>query len=89
MAIKKAFGWSNLRLLGEIAAGMGELIVIGLFISTCVLIALVNWREDLFSINVTPLFVIGTVTLLLLTLIISTIIPFAKITKIRPAEVIS
>ena len=89
MAIKKAFGWSNLRLLGEITTEIGELIVIGLFISVCVLITLMHWRGDLFSINLTPFFMIGTIALLLFTLMISTMVPFAKIIKIRPAEVIS
>ena len=89
LAIKKAFGWSNLRLLGEISAEMGELIVIGLIISACVLAALINWREDLFSIRLTPFFVIGTAALLFLTLIISAAVPFIKIIKIHPAEVIS
>ena len=89
LAIKKAFGWSNLRLLGEISAEMGELIVIGLIISACVLAALINWREDLFSIRLTPFFVIGMAALLFLTLIISATVPFIKIIKIHPAEVIS
>ncbi len=89
MAIKKAFGWSARRLLGEISAEMGVLIMIGLFISVCVLTMLVRWRGDLFSINLTPFFLTGTVALLLLTLMISTIVPFVKIIQIRPAEVIS
>lgn len=88
-AIKKAFGWSDLRLLGEIAVEMGGLIMVGLAISFFVLAMLMNWRKDLFSIRITPFFLSGTVALLLLTLIISSIVPFLKIIKIRPAEVIS
>ena len=89
LAVKKAFGWSDLRLLGEICAEMGELIIIGLMISVCALAALLNWGEGLFSIRLTPFFMIGTAALLLLTLIISAAVPFIKIIKIHPAEVIS
>lgn len=88
-AVKKAFGWSNLRLLGEISVEMGELIIAGLAISLLVLAVLMNWQEDLFSIRLTPFFILGTIALLLLTLISSAIVPFLKIIKIRPAEVIS
>ena len=88
IAIKKAFGWSNFRLLGEISIEMSELIAIGLFISLCMLMILVHWRRDLFSFKLTPFFIIGTIALLILTLVISTVIPFTKIVKIRPAEVI-
>ena len=89
LAVKKAFGWSDLRLLVEISAEMGELIIIGLMISVCALAALINWGEGLFSIRLTPFFMIGTAALLLLTLIISAAVPFIKIIKIRPAEVVS
>ena len=89
IAIKKAFGWSDIRLLNEICVEMGALILVGLVISVCILAVLMNWREDLFSLRVTPFFIMGTVALLLLTLIISAIVPFEKIIKIHPAEVIS
>ena len=89
IAIKKAFGWSDIRLLNEICVEMGALILVGLVISVCILAVLMNWREDLFSLRVTPFFILGTVALLLLTLIISAIVPFEKIIKIHPAEVIS
>ena len=89
IAIKKAFGWSDIRLLNEICIEMGALILVGLVISVCILAVLMNWREDLFSLRVTPFFIMGTVALLLLTLIISAIVPFEKIIKIHPAEVIS
>lgn len=89
MAIKKAFGWSDMRLLREISAEMSWLILIGLLISGCALAVLMNLRGDLFSLRITPFFVVGTAALLLLTLIISAIVPFIRITKIRPAEVIS
>ena len=89
IAIKKAFGWSDIRLLNEICVEMGALILVGLVISVCILAVLMNWREDLFSLRVTPFFILGTVALLLLTLIISAIVPFEKIIKIHPAEVMS
>ena len=89
LAVKKAFGWSNLRLLGEISAEMSELIMIGLIISACELAVLINLGKGLFSIRLTPFFMIGTAILLLLTLILSAAVPFIKIIKIHPAEVIS
>ncbi len=89
MAVKKAFGWSNIRLLLEISFEMSELIFIGFLLSSFVLIALINWKAGLFSITLTPFFVIGTVALLIFTLIVSLVVPFTKIMKIRPAEVIS
>lgn len=89
LAVKKAFGWSDLRLLGEISAEMSEHIIIGLMISVCALAALINWGKGLFSIRLTPFFIISTAALLFFTQIISAAVPFIKIIRIRPAEVIS
>ena len=68
---------------------MSELIMIGLIISACELAVLINLGKGLFSIRLTPFFMIGTAILLLLTLILSAAVPFIKIIKIHPAEVIS
>lgn len=89
MAIRKAFGWTNARLIGSVITEMGGLILFSLCISTVFLSLLRIWKKYLFSVQITPFFVFGTIALLLLTLLISAIIPFKRILKIHPAEVIS
>jgi uncharacterized BrkB/YihY/UPF0761 family membrane protein len=44
--------------------------------------------SGLFSIRLTPFFMLGTLVLLLFTLSVSVIIPVTQILKIHPAEVI-
>lgn len=89
MAIYKAFGWSNIQLIGAIIADMAGTLFISLCISIALLGLLEHWNTALFSIQLTPFFLIGTLMLLLFTLTVSTAIPIVKIMKIHPAEVIS
>ena len=89
VAIYKAFGWSNIQLIGAIIADMAGTLFISLCISIVLLGLLEHWNTALFSVQLTPFFLIGTLILLLFTLAVSTAIPIVKIMKIRPAEVIS
>ncbi len=89
MAICKAFGWSNIQLIGAIIADMAGTLFISLCISIVLLGLLERWNTALFSVQLTPFFLIGTLILLLFTLAVSTAIPIVKIMKIHPAEVLS
>lgn len=89
MAIRKAFGWSNWQLICLIISEMAGTLTISLVISAGLLAVLGNWNAAMFSIELTPFFVIGTCGLLLFTLCVSVLIPVIQILKIRPAEVIS
>lgn len=89
MAIRKAFGWSNWQLIRMIISEMSGTLAISLVISSCLLAALGSWNTAMFSIELTPFFVLGTCGLLLFTLSVSVLIPVIQILKIRPAEVIS
>lgn len=89
MAIRKAFGWSNWQLICLIISEMAGMLTISLVISAGLLAVLGNWNAAMFSIELTPFFVIGTCGLLLFTLSVSVLIPVIQILKIRPAEVIS
>ncbi len=89
MAIRKAFEWSNRQLICLIISEMVGTLTISLVISAGLLAVLGNWDTALFSIELTPFFVIGTCGLLLFTLFVSVLIPAIQILKIRPAEVIS
>ncbi len=89
MAIYKAFGWSNIQLIGAIIADMAGTLFISLCISIVLLGLLERWNTALFSVQLTPFFLIGTLILLLFTLAVSTAIPIVKIMKIHPAEVLS
>ena len=89
MAIRKAFGWSDGQLIRTIISEMAGTLAISLVISICLLAALKNWNATMFSIELTPFFVLGTCGLLLFTLSASVLIPVIRILKIRPAEVIS
>lgn len=89
MAIYKAFGWSNIQLIGAIIADMAGTLFISLCISIAMLGILERWNTALFSMQLTPFFLVGTLILLLFTLAVSTAIPIVKIMKIHPAEVIS
>lgn len=88
-AIRKAFGWPNRRLIGLIATEMVEILAVSLCISIIFLALLGQWNPTIFRVQLTPLFVAGTLALLLLTLALSIIIPIIRILKILPAEVIS
>lgn len=89
MAVYKAFGWSNRQLIGRIVADMTSTLSISLCISIVLIGFFKKWDTAVFSIELTPFFLIGTLILMLFTLSVSTVIPIIKILKIRPAEVIS
>lgn len=89
IAVYKAFGWPNRQLIGAIVADMAGTLSISLCISIVLLALLKQWNTAIFSIELTPFFLIGTLVLLLFTLAVSTVIPIIKIMKIYPAEVIS
>lgn len=89
MAIRKAFGWSNRHLVQMVISEMTGVLAVSLFISVIFLWSLAKWNTDIFSIQLTPFFMIGTLALLMLTLAVSMIIPVMRIMKIHPAEVVS
>ena len=88
MAIRKAFGWSNKNLMTYITAEMGGILVVSLLLSALALGLLAVWSPEQFAFTITPLFLLGTIGLLLITLCIAVAIPFYRILKIKPAEVI-
>lgn len=88
MAIRKAFGWSSLQLIHMIISEMAGTLAISLGISGVMLTLLRMGNAAMFSIKLTPFFVIGSCGLLLFTLFVSVLIPVIRILKIRPAEVI-
>lgn len=89
MAVYKAFGWTDMQLAGKIIADMAGLLSISLCISMLLLDILRHWNPAVFSIRLTPFFIIGTLVLLLVTLAAAAVIPVISIMKIKPAEVIS
>lgn len=89
MAIRKAFGWSDRQLIYMIISEMAGTLAISLVISAGLLAMLKNWNTAIFSLELTPFFILGTCGLLLFTLLVSVLIPVIHILKIRPAEVIS
>ncbi len=89
MAIRKAFGWANCHLVGMIVAEMARILASSLCISVVLLVLLNRCNPGMFTIHLTPLFLISTLTMLLLTLALSVLIPTIRILKIRPAEVVA
>ena len=89
MAIRKAFGWSNGQLIRMIVSEMAGTLGISFFLSLILLAGLRCVASELFFIELTPFFVLGTCGLLLFTLCITVSIPMVRILKIRPAEVVS
>lgn len=89
MAIRKAFGWSDWRLIRMIISEMAGTLAISLGMSGGMLALLRTGNAAMFSVKLTPFFVLGTCGLLLFTLFVSVLIPVIRILKIRPAEVIS
>ena len=89
MAIRKAFGWSNGQLIRMIVSEMAGTLGISFFLSLILLAGLRCVASELFFIELTPFFVLGTCGLLLFTLCIAVSIPMVRILKIRPAEVVS
>ena len=88
-AIRKAFGWSSCHLIGLVAAEMAEILAVSLCISIVFLNLLGQWNPTVFHVQLTPIFAVGTLALLLLTLALSITAPIIRILKIRPVEVIS
>jgi hypothetical protein len=88
MAIRKAFGWSNFHLVSSIIKEMAEILFVSLCFSGIMIALLSSLTSGLFSIRLTPFFMLGTLVLLLFTLSVSVIIPVTQILKIHPAEVI-
>ncbi|MGN0448324.1 MAG: FtsX-like permease family protein [Acutalibacteraceae bacterium] len=89
MAIRKAFGWSNRQLIAMIVREMSETLLISFILGVGLLVLLHAVASGLFSVELTPFFVLGTCVLLLFTLCIAVSIPIIRILKIRPAEVVS
>ncbi len=88
MAIRKAFGWRGLDLIILIGTDLLKIICVSLMIAGALIVALANIGGDFYAINITPFFVVGTLLLLLFTLMLSMAVPMMRIAKIRPAEVI-
>ena len=88
MAVRKAFGWSNKNLMAYITKEMGVILAVSLLFCALALTALAALSPEQFAFTVTPLFLLSTAGLLLFTLCIAVSVPFYRILKIRPAEVI-
>lgn len=89
MAIRKAFGWSDRELIRMIFSEMAGTLGISFLFSLVLLALLCTGSARLFSIKLTPFFVLGTCILLVFTLCVAVSIPIIRILKIHPAEVIS
>lgn len=88
-AIRKAFGWANRQLIRLILLEMAKLLTVSFGISLSLLLLLAHQNSSIFSFQVTPFFLTGTLAMLLLTLFLSSILPVLRILKIHPAEVLS
>lgn len=89
LAVRKAFGWTNGQLACMIVREMAETLIVSLGLSG-ILLALLNMgNPGVFSLRLSPFFILGTLILLLFTLFISVLIPTVRILQIHPAEVIS
>lgn len=89
MAIYKAFGWSNARLIFSIISEMAIILFISLCMGIIIIIIFSRLSSGIISIDITPFLLCSTILLLLFTLGLSVIIPVAHILKIHPAEVIA
>ena len=89
MAIRKAFGWSNMQLAALVFKEMGTILLISMTVCSAMLTIINSCGLPYLSIHLSFSFIIGTIILLLLTLFIASIIPIRRILKIHPAEVIS
>lgn len=88
MAIRKAFGWRGLDLVLFIGKDLLKIIAVSLVAAGLLTVVLSKKVSSYFAVKITPFFVLGTVALLLVTLVLSMVVPIARIIKIRPAEVI-
>lgn len=87
-AIQKAFGWTNKQLIGQICQNMLVILLISLAISSTLLFLTTYIENDIMTIRLSPVFVVETVLLILITLVFSMIIPIKRITTIEPVEAI-
>ena len=87
-AIQKAFGWTNRQLIGQICRNMSVILLISSVISSSLLLLTTYIKNDVIRVQLSPIFVLETVLLILITLLFSMIIPIKRIIKIEPAEVI-
>ena len=87
-AIQKAFGWTNRQLIGQICRNMTSILLISLVISSSLLFLTTYINENVITVQISPLFVLETILLILMTLALSMIIPIKRIITIEPAEVI-
>lgn len=89
MAIRKAFGWTNRHLICMIVSEMAGALAISFGICIVTLAVLRVGDSNMFSVELTPGFILGTCVVLLFTLFVAVLIPVIRTLKIRPAEVIS
>ena len=87
-AIQKAFGWTNRQLIGQICRNMSVILLISSVMSSSLLLLTTYIKNDVIRVQLSPIFVLETVLLILITLLFSMIIPIKRIIKIEPAEVI-
>lgn len=89
MAVCKAFGWSNLKLISAVVKEISLILLISLLISVVLITGFSKLTGGIISVTFTPFFICGTLLLMLFTLALSAAIPVLRILQIRPAEVIS
>lgn len=87
-AIKKAFGATTGLILKEIAVQMSVNLLISLLLGGMVILSLTKSYPKYFSVNISPVLIACTLAMLFLTLVIAMVIPFIRVTKIYPAEVV-
>lgn len=88
MAVRRAFGWSNRQLIGLVIREMAGQLGGSLGISGLLLAILARESGGVFSLRLTPFFLLGTGVLLMMTLFLALLVPVIRILKIRPAEVV-
>ena len=89
MAIRKAFGWSNQQLMFLVISEMNKTLCVSMLLSALLLTIIEIFGANLFSLHLTPFFILSLAAMLVLTLLIASIIPILRILKIKPAEVIA
>lgn len=87
-AIKQAFGATNGLILKEIAVQMSVNLLISLLLGGIVILLLTKSYPKYFSVYISPVLIACTLVMLLLTLVIAMVIPFIRVTRIYPAEVV-
>ena len=89
LAVRKAFGWSNCRLISAVAAQMARILLVSLCAAIILTGMLSRATGGMLSLHFSPFFLCGTVLLLLVTMAVSLLLPVIRIIKVHPAEVIS